>query len=218
MSSVTTPVDVRLMVDVWADVMCPFCYLGHTHLDHALAQFPHSAFVEVRYHSFELAPGMTPGVVQHIDDAVMEMNRGLPERGREVGLDYRFDKVQFTGTRKAHELIHFAATHGLAHEMLHRLFRAFFTEGRNVGDLDTLAELAAEVGLDASEARSVITAGIYDKDVSADIAQAQQLGVHGVPFFVLNGKYALSGAQPVEALERALQTAWSDASGTTATA
>jgi len=218
----------RLVVDVWSDVMCPFCYMGETLLAQALERFPHSAEVEVRYHSYLLMPDLpTDRAVDLIELLVAErgfpreqaeaMNAKVAARGKELGLDYRFDRAIATNTRAAHRLTHFAKQAGRQHEMPQRLFRAYFTDGLNVGDHAVLAELAAEVGLDRDAALSALDSGVFDDDVEADLRQARQLGITGVPFFVFNGKYAVSGAQPVEAFLRVLNTTWDEMSTQTAT-
>lgn len=199
--------------------MCPFCYLGDTILERALARFSHRDAVEVRYHSFLLAPDLSPDEVVDVTTYLSQskgvplaqaeqMNSQLAARGRTVGLDYRLDLAQATDTRRAHELTHFAAGRGLQHEMMLRLFAAYFTEGRVVSNLDTLAELAADVGLVAEEARAAVESGEYAEAVEADLAQARSLGIRGVPFFVFDMTFAVSGAQPEEVFTQALEQAW----------
>lgn len=208
-----------IVVDIWSDVMCPFCYMGDTIFENALARFEHRDAVEVRYHSFLLAPDLTADHVFDVNSYLSEskgiplaqaaqMNAQLTERGRSLGLDYRFDIAKATDTRRAHELTHFAASRGLQHEMVRRLFTAYFTEGRVVSDLDTLAELAAEVGLPADEARAAVESGEFAQAVEADLAQAHSLGIRGVPFFVFDMTFAVSGAQPEDIFAQALDQAW----------
>jgi predicted DsbA family dithiol-disulfide isomerase len=221
----------RLVVDVWSDVMCPFCYMGDTLLDQALQKFPHASGVEVKYHSFLLMPHLSENDAP-VDTAEMlaakygiplkqaqEMNQQVTERAGQIGLDYHFERAQTVGTRTAHQLSHFAATQGKQHELIQRLFKAYFTDGLNVADHQVLADLAAEVGLDRDAALAALTSGEFADDVEADIQQAHQYGIQGVPFFVFAGKYAISGAQPVEAFVQALDTSWNETVGSaTATA
>jgi predicted DsbA family dithiol-disulfide isomerase len=215
----------RLVVDVWSDVMCPFCYMGDTLLDQALEKFPHSSGVEVRYHSFLLMPQLSESDAP-VDTAEMlaakygiplkqaqEMNQQVTERARQIGLDYHFERAQTVGTRTAHQLSHFAATQGKQHEMMRRLFKAYFTDGLNVADHQVLADLAAEVGLDRDAALAALTSGDFADEVAEDLEQARQYGISGVPFFVFAGKYAISGAQPVEAFVQALDTSWNETVG-----
>lgn len=206
-------------IDVWSDVMCPFCYMGDALLGQALERFPHETVT--RYHAFQLMPELPSDKPQNVLD-ILEREKGFPraqaeamnaqvaERGKSLGLDYRFDTALAVNTRDAHRLSHFAAAHGSQTALVHRLFKAFFTDGLNVADHDVLADLAAESGLDRAAALSALKNGDYDDAVDADIRQARELRVTGVPFFVIDGKYGVSGAQPVEAFLQALDTAWSD--------
>jgi predicted DsbA family dithiol-disulfide isomerase len=219
------PATDRLVVDVWSDVMCPFCYMGDTLLDQALQRFPHASGVEVRYHSFLLMPQLSQDdapvsptdllATQHRlpREQAQAMNDQVTERARQIGLDYRLDRAQAVGTRTAHQLSHFAATQGKQHQMVRRLFEAYFTEGLNVADHQVLAGLAADVGLDRDAALAALTSGEFADAVEADIQQARQYGIQGVPFFVFAGKYAVSGAQPVEAFLQALDTSWNETVG-----
>lgn len=209
----------RLTIDVWSDVVCPWCYMGQTLLHQAIERFPHRSAVEVTYHSFELMPQLPVGEVIGVHDALAHdkgftrpdaeaMLAQMTTRGAQVGLDYRFDKAVVTNTRTAHRLIHWAKTAGRQAEMVQRLFRAYFTDGLNIGDHDTLADLAAEIGLDRAAALAALDSGAFEKDLAADLRQARQLGINSVPFFVIDNAYAVSGAQPVETLVQALHTAW----------
>ena len=220
----------RLVVDVWSDVMCPFCYMGDTLLDQALEKFPHASAVEVRYHSFLLMPQLSDGDAPVNADELLSVHHRLPleqaramndqvaERARQIGLDYHFERTQAVSTRTAHQLSHFAATQGKQHVMMRRLFQAYFTDGLNVADHQVLADLAADVGLDRDAALAALTSGEFANEVAADIEQARQYGISGVPFFVFAGKYAVSGAQPVDAFLQALDTSWNETVGTPADA
>lgn len=215
----------QLVVDVWSDVMCPFCYMGDELLDQALDTFPHASGVEVRYHSFLLMPQLADGDAPVNPNELLSVHHGVPleqaramndqvaARAKQVGLDYRLDQAQAVSTRTAHQLSHFAATRGKQHEMVRRLFRAYFTDGLNVADHEVLAGLAAEVGLDRDAALAALTSGEFAGAVEADIQQARRYGIQGVPFFVFAGKYAVSGAQPVEAFLQALDTSWNETVG-----
>ena len=217
----------RLAIDVWSDVMCPFCYLGDAHLNRALEKFAHGDAVDVTYHSFQLMPELEVGKAVDLLDLLVT-KRGFPRaqaeaanarltaQGREFGLDFRFDRAVTTNTLDAHRLTHFAKAAGRQRELVERLFRAYFTDGRNVGSHDDLADLAAEAGLDRAGAAEALASGAFQAEVAADINQARQYGISGVPFFVFGQKYAVSGAQPVESFLQALQTAWDDARSTTA--
>ena len=205
-----------VVVDVWSDVMCPFCYLGDTLLQQARATSPHA--VEVRYHSYQLMPELPEDEPMGLYE-LLEHERGLPRaqaeamnrqvsaRAAEVGLTWRIDDAIATNTRTAHRLMHFANAHGKQHAMAMRLFRAYFTDGLNVGDHGVLADLAAEIGLDRAAALDALRTGAYGAEFEADVRQAHELGITGVPFFVFNGRYAVSGAQPVEVFQQALAAA-----------
>lgn len=210
----------RLGIDVWSDVMCPFCYLGDTLLGQALDGFPHADRVDVEYHSFLLMPQLSTTPVDLADllssthgmsrDQAIALNDNLAVRGRELGLDYRFDLAQAVNTRTAHQLTHFAARHGKQHELVRRLFVAYFTDGLNLADHGVLARLAAEVGLDQAAAEAALTSQEYAADVDTDLQYARELGITAVPFFVFGGKYAISGAQPIDAFTQTLDTAWNE--------
>jgi predicted DsbA family dithiol-disulfide isomerase len=210
-----------IVVDVWSDVVCPFCYLGHATLEEAVEQFPHSSAVQIRYHSFQLNPGFPAGQTMLADDYVVQ-HHGVPKaqfdashqqlaaRGARSGLDYRFETALMVNTLDAHRMIHLAQAHGQELPMVKRLFKAEFTDGLNVGDHEVLADLAAEIGLDRTEAVEVLTTGAYEKEIRADLEQARQIGINGVPFFVFDGKRGLSGAQPIETFRKALDITWQD--------
>ncbi|WP_235201452.1 DsbA family oxidoreductase [Microbacterium sp. CH12i] len=210
---------------MWSDVMCPFCYLGDELFAQAVAQFPHKQGVEVRYHSFLLMPELASDVPTDLTellttkrgiprDQAVSMNEQIAERGREVGLDYHFDRAITVNSRSAHELSHFAASQGKQHEMIRRLFEAYFTDGLNIADHQVLAGIASEIGLDREAALAALASGEFADAVVADTQQARELGITGVPFFVFAGKYAVSGAQPVEAFLQALETSWNETVGT----
>ncbi|MBM7504661.1 DsbA family protein [Agromyces aurantiacus] len=205
-----------IKIDIWSDIACPWCYIGKRHLEGGLAALGDDApEVEIEYHSFELAPD-TPVDFEGSEVDFLAGHKGLPVAQVEqmlqrvsgiaaaAGLDYDFDALQHTKTLKAHELLHFAKEQGRQLELSERLFRAYFTEGRHVGRVDELVELAAEVGLDAHAAREALESGRYGAAVQADIVQAGAYGIQGVPFFVFEGKYGVSGAQPAEVFAQVL--------------
>lgn len=211
-----------VVVDVWSDVVCPFCYMGDTLLDQALEKFPHAAHVEVRYHSFLLMPEMAEGdapisPADHIAAKhgmsraqAVKVLEGLSQRAAQLGLEYHLDRAQGVSTRTAHQLSHFAAAHGKQREMIRRMFRAYFTESVLLSDPQVLADLAAEVGLDRADALAALASGEFVDAVETDLRQAREYGISGVPFFVFVGKYAVSGAQPVEALLEVLDRSWDE--------
>jgi predicted DsbA family dithiol-disulfide isomerase len=198
-----------LTVLVWSDVVCPFCYIGKRRLEQALAQWPGGDGVRVVWKSFQLQPDAVNDPSKNSMQSLVERKgwtmeaalaaaANVSERGRTVGLEFDFGNTKVANTFDAHRLAHFAASNGLADAMHERFFRAYFTEGRNIGDRGTLAGLAAEVGLPAAETADVLASGRYADDVRRDVDKALQLGINGVPFFVFGGRYAVSGAQDVE--------------------
>ena len=205
-----------IKIDIWSDIACPWCYIGKRHLEGGIAALGDDApEVQIEYHSFELAPD-TPVDFEGSEVDFLAGHKGIPvDQARmmidrvtgvaaNAGLDYDYDALQHTKTLKAHELLHFAKEHGLQLELSERLFRAYFTEGRHVGRVDELVELAGEVGLDADASREALASGRYGAAVQADIAQAGAYGINGVPFFVFEGKYGVSGAQPAEVFSKVL--------------
>jgi len=220
-------VSEAISIDIWSDIACPWCYIGKRNLEKGLAATADDADapqVNITFHSFELSPD-TP-VDFHGDEVdFLAGHKGMPREQVEqmlthvtnvaagAGLEYRFDLLQHTNTVKAHELLHFAKAKGMQHEMEERLMSAYFTEGRHVGRVDDLVTLAAEVGLDADEARAALESAEYLDAVRADQAQARAYGINGVPFFVIDGKYGVSGAQPPEAFENVLRDVWAEKTG-----
>ncbi|AEG43029.1 DsbA family protein [Isoptericola variabilis] len=199
-----------LRIDVWSDVACPWCYIGKRRFARALEQLAErdgaAPAVEVEYHSFELSPD-TPVDFEGTSTEFLARHKGIPlEQARQMndhvtrlaaaeGLEYRMDDVRHTTTLKAHELLHLAKARGLQEPMKERLLRAYFTEGRHVGHVAELADLAAEVGLDRDEVVEALESGRYADGVAADMAQARAYGINGVPFYVIDGRYGVSGAQ-----------------------
>ena len=213
---------MSLQVEVWSDVVCPWCYIGRRRLETALEQFPHRDQVEVVWRSFQLDPSVPegethptlPALAAKYGRSVEEM-RGMQQHVEQVaageGLEYRLGDQVSGNTLLAHELLHLAAEHGLRSALEERLLHAYFEEGRSVFDVDSLVALGAEVGLDEAEARRALTDRRFLAAVHQDAATAQALGATGVPFFVVDRKYGAAGAQPAELLLQVLERAWADA-------
>lgn len=216
--SVTEPISI----DIWSDIACPWCYIGKRNLEKGLeatAGDDDAPQVNITFHSFELSPD-TPVDFDGDEIDFLSGHKGMPREQVEqmlshvtgvaenAGLQYRFDLLQHTNTVKAHELLHFAKANDLQHEMEERLMSAYFTEGKHVGRIDDLVELAVEVGLDADQAREALESSRHLQDVRQDQAQAQAYGIQGVPFFVIDGQYGISGAQPPAAFENVLRDLW----------
>ncbi|MFD1020805.1 DsbA family oxidoreductase [Thalassobacillus hwangdonensis] len=210
-----------MKIEIWSDIVCPFCYIGKRRLEAALADFEGKNQVEIEFKSFELDPGAeknTESVMYErlaskygtsIEQA-KQMCDNMVEQAKGVGLDFRFDDVIPTNTLDAHRLTHLAKDKGVEKEVHERFFHAYFTEAKNMGDHDTLTELALDAGLDEAEVREVLASERYTDSVRKDEAEARTIGVQGVPFFVINRKYAVSGAQPVDVFKNALSKAWDE--------
>ncbi|WP_202562796.1 DsbA family protein [Agreia sp. COWG] len=198
-----------IKVDIWSDIACPWCYIGKRKLEAGIDQYtstPGSAPVEIEYHSFELSPD-TPVDFEGDEVAFLSKHKGIPEQqarqmlervvgiADDVGLHYDYDALQHSNTVKAHELIHYAKAHGVQLEAKERLLKAYFEEGRNVGRIEDLADLAAEIGLERADVVRSLTSGEHLAAVRADQRQAEEYGIQGVPFFVIDGRYGISGAQ-----------------------
>ncbi|WP_059053268.1 DsbA family oxidoreductase [Paenibacillus senegalimassiliensis] len=210
-----------MKIEIWSDFACPFCYIGKRRLEKALDLFEHRDKVEVIYRSFELDPGAPRDTESSIYELLavkyglslqqaQESNQNVAQQAKADGLNYHFDTLIPTNTFDAHRLLHYAAAHGKAKEMSEHLFRAYFTDSLHIGDHEVLQKLAEETGLDGREAKAALEQGEYAENVREDEGEARKLGIRGVPFVVIKGKFAVSGAQPVEIFQAALQRAWED--------
>lgn len=214
-----------LPIQIWSDVACPWCFIGKRRLDAALAQFPHRDAVRIQWKAFELdrnAPKVYPPVPNYIErlankyrlpvTRTAQMIDEMAARGAKEGLEFVFDKVQGVNTFSAHQVATYASHSpdaSIQHALADRFFQAYFTEGKVMSDHETLAELAAEVGLDAAAVRAVLDGETYVSETREEENEAAALGVTGVPFFVI-GRYAVEGAQPTELLLRVLHQAWQE--------
>ena len=207
-----------MKIEIWSDIMCPFCYIGKRQLEKALAEFPNNEF-EIEWKSFQLDPSITPQNGKDVYtflaerkgislEQSKEMHKGVVERAKSVGLDYHFEKAIVSNSLTAHRIIHLAKTKNLGDEMEEIFFKAYFAEGKDLNDSSTLIELGIEAGLGANEISVVVeNEDMYLNNVKADIAEAQEIGVQGVPFFVFDRKYAISGAQPLETFVQTISEA-----------
>jgi predicted DsbA family dithiol-disulfide isomerase len=208
-----------MRIDIWSDLVCPWCYIGKRRLEHALAQMPGAPPVDIVHRSFQLNPSAPKDHTSKRRDYLMtkygwsaaqaaKIDTDMETRAAADGLEYHLSENGLTGnTFDAHRLVHLARERGVQDAAVERLFRAYFTEQRSLFDTASLATLAADAGLDAEEARRVLAGSDYAEAVNADISEARTLGVSGVPFFVFNQRLGLSGAQPVEVFIDALQHA-----------
>ncbi len=213
----------HLRVDVWSDIACPWCYVGKRRLEGAIARLRDPVAIEVVWRAFELDPGAPreqPAGTSYAERLAAKYGssmleaQGMIDRmtsvAAEDGLTFRFDRARPGNTFDAHRVLHLARERGVQGAAKERFLRAYLTEGEAIGDPEVLARLGSEAGLDAEEVRRALAGNAFAKDVRADEEEARRLGIRGVPFFVLGGRYAVSGAQPVESLHQALQTALSE--------
>jgi predicted DsbA family dithiol-disulfide isomerase len=211
-----------LTVEIWSDVVCPWCYIGKRRFETALERFEHADEVTVMWRSFELdqeAPDVPDGTATErlaakygmTLERAAALHAEMTERAAADGLEFRFDLARGGNTFDAHRLIHLAATYGHQAAAQERLMRAYFTEGEAISDPETLTRLLTEVGVDPQEARDVLATDRFASDVREDELLAAQLGIQGVPFFVLDRRFGVSGAQPPEAIVQALDRAWGEA-------
>jgi len=210
-----------MTVEVWSDVVCPWCRIGREHLSRALAEFRHASDVDVIWRSYELDPS-APAVrdttlAQELGakygvgpDEVGSMFDDVTDRAARLGLDFRFDIATSGNTFDAHRVLHLARREGLEDAVAERFFRGYFAEGEAIGDRATLVRLAAEAGLGAPLVEQALTDGWFADEVRADEAEARALQVTGVPFFVIDRRYAVAGAQPAEVLLQVLDQAWGE--------
>ena len=217
----TGRVVASMKIEIWSDVACPWCYIGKRRFEAALAEFPHRDSVEVQWRSYQLDPnlpehydgteldylstrkGLAPQQVTQMFDHVAEQASG-------EGLDYRFDKVVVANSFTAHRLIHLAAAHGQQDAAKERLLSDHFEHGKDIGSREYLTDLGKDLGLDAAAVAELFSTDKYAADVRSDFEEARALGISGVPFFVIDRKFGLSGAQPSETFTAALNQAWQE--------
>lgn len=210
-----------MKVEIWSDVMCPWCYIGKRKFEKALEQFPQKDRIEVEWKSFQLNPDMETDPSKNIIDYLVEakgitadhatqMLDNVTNVAAEVGLEYHMDKAVLANSFDSHRFIQFAKKNKKGDEAEEQLFHAYFTEGKNTADHDTLIDLGVKIGLDAGTVKSVLDSNQYADEVRKDVYEAQQVGARGVPFFVLDRKYAVSGAQQSDTFLGALQKSFQE--------
>lgn len=210
-----------MKIEIWSDVMCPFCYIGKKNFEQALDQLPFKDEVEVEWKSFQLDPTLQPGETKTTAEYFRE-KKGFPEEqakqmtaqvvqmGKTSGIDFNFEKALITNTFPAHKILHLAKKHGKSSEMEEELFKAHFLNGENVGNTELLSNIAEKLAINKDEALQTLTTDEFDYDVNQDIMEGRNNGVTGVPYFILNGKYAVSGAQPTELFVEALTQTYNE--------
>jgi predicted DsbA family dithiol-disulfide isomerase len=211
----------KLKVQIWSDIMCPFCYIGKRRMEEALTLFEHKEAVEIEWKSFELDAGFIPSpeenIIEHLaekyrkdKDWAQSMVDNMTENAKTAGLDFHFEKAILANSHNAHRLLHLAKKFHLANELEELLFKAYLTDGKDLNDLNTLSKLGIEAGLEAEAVDQVLHSDLYSKEVKQDILEANAVGVQGVPFFVFDNKYAISGAQPATAFLQTLEKVWQE--------
>ncbi|HUS30242.1 MAG TPA: DsbA family oxidoreductase [Kofleriaceae bacterium] len=217
-----------LGIDIWSDIVCPWCYIGKRRFEAALAKFSHAADVEVTFHSFELDPrSVRVHEGNHVEylskkfrvsaAQAQQMIDRVTANAAEAGLEFHLDRARGGNTFDAHRLLHLAKARGVQAPLKERLMRAYFTEGQSIAEHDVLAKLAGEVDIAEADARETLASDRFTDDVRGDEQMAGELGIQGVPFYVLGGRLGLSGAQPPDVMLQALERAW-QLSSTTADA
>lgn len=210
-----------MQIEIWSDVICPWCYIGKRRFEMALADFAHKECVEIIWRSFELDPKSPQQYAETLEEMLSHkynvtpqeaaaMNARVTAVAQEIGLDYRLSDARPGNTFDAHRLLHFAASRNLGDRATERIMHAYFSESLAVGDRAALARLAPEFGIAESEAMAVLESDAYSSEVRADEARAAKFGITGVPFFVIDEKIGISGAQAVEVFADALRKARAD--------
>ncbi|WP_019946361.1 DsbA family oxidoreductase [Hymenobacter aerophilus] len=210
-----------MKIEIWSDILCPFCYIGKRRLEGALAKFAHADQVQVEWRSFELDPNAdpTPGENQYVrlarkygntEDWARQMSANMAQMAAEEGLAFDFDKLVPANSLDAHRLIHLATRHGRQDAAEERLFKAYLEQGLDINDHAVLTRLGADLGLPEPEVAALLSSDQFEQEVRHDEYEARQIGVRGVPYFVFADKYAVSGAQPAELFAEVLEKAWGE--------
>lgn len=210
-----------MKIEIWSDVACPFCYIGKRKIEKAVAKFPQKDKIEIEWKSFLLNPDQVtqPGKSsqQYLAEAkgwtleqTKEITANVSNMAAQEGLEYHLDKTVVANTKKAHRVLHLAKTAGKGGEMKEALLKAYFTDAVNIDDDTVLLRLGKEIGLKETEIEEVLSSDKFDSEVDQDIYESRQLGVRGVPFFVLDRKFGISGAQPDEVFDQTLEKAWNE--------
>ena len=208
-------------ISIWSDIRCPFCYIGKRKFEAALSKFPHKDAITIEWKSFELDPTLETNTnissMNHfieskgVDaDYASEMFNKVTEMASEVGLNFNLNNVVVANSLNAHRLLHFSKSLNRSNELKEALLKAHLEEGKNIDDLYVLSEIASSVGIDKNDSKTVLTSEQYTYDVRQDQMEARNLGINGVPFFVINNKYGISGAQPERVFTENLEKIWEE--------
>jgi len=211
----------KMKINIWSDIRCPFCYIGKRKFEKAVEGFPHKNQLEINWQSFQLEPDLKTepdmNSITHFSqrkgvspDQVKQMYAQVEQVASEIGLDFQLDSSVVANSFNAHRLIQFAQSQGLGNEVEETLFKAYFTENKNIDDKATLLEIGVSIGLDKKDVESLLASDAFSEKVNQDMTDAQALGINGVPFFVFNDKYAVSGAQSPEVFLQTIEHAWKE--------
>lgn len=219
LTEVTSDINTsKMVIKIWSDVVCPFCYIGKRKLENALTEFEYKDDIIVEWHSFQLDPTIPAktslSLVEYLSERkgmapehVSQMMDNLTRAAKEVKIDFNFDKAIVSNTFTAHRLLQFAKEKGLGNETKEKLFHAYFTDGIDISSHDELLKIASSLGLVSNEVKQILNDTSYTQEVNSDIQMAREIGIRGVPFFILNDKYSISGAQDISVFKKALASA-----------
>lgn len=210
-----------MKVDIWSDTRCPFCFIGKKNFEKALQDFAQNDKVEVHWHSFQLDPNMKTDLSKNHYEylceikgfpmaQIMQMHENLIQAGKNAGVDFNFDEVKVSNSFRSQMLVQFAKEKGKSNEMEELLFEAYFILGKNIDDLEVLSEIGGKLGFSKEEIANAMQSSELKNKVNQDIVEASHLGIRGVPFFVFNQKYAISGAQPTHLFSEVLEKSWTE--------
>lgn len=208
-------------IEIWSDILCPFCYIGKRKLEKAVETFKGKEFLEIEWRSYQLDPDAASQPNTDVYDYLtqrkgqtrdwsIKMHEQVANTAKQEGLDYHFEKAIIANSYHAHRLIHLAKKYKLGDNAEETIFKAYFTEGKDIADKTTLIAIGKQIGLKENELKEVLNSDRFGTEVKADIEEAQNIGVRGVPFFVIDRAYAISGAQPVEVFTETLEKSFED--------
>jgi predicted DsbA family dithiol-disulfide isomerase len=207
-----------MKIEIWSDIACPFCYIGKRKLEKAIQRLPDSEGIVLEWKSFQLNPTLqtdpNQNTLTHLAetkgwtmDQTLQMTAQVTAMGKEEGLNFNFEKTAVANTKRSHRLLHLAKKYNCQNELKEQLFKFYFEEGKNIDDLETLLQCAEQVGIPQAEAKKVLDTHGFEEEIDQDVYESRLIGVQGVPFFVFDRKFGISGAQPDEVFDRTLQQA-----------
>ena len=207
-----------MKIEIWSDIACPFCYIGKRKLEKAIQRLPDSEGIVLEWKSFQLNPTLQTDPNQNTltylsetkgwtMEQTLQMTAQVTAMGKEEGLNFNFEKTAVANTKRSHRLLHLAKEHNCQNELKEQLFKVYFEEGKNIDNLETLLQCAEHAGIPQAEAKKVLDRQGFEEEIDQDVYESRLIGVQGVPFFVFDRKYGISGAQPDEVFDRTLQQA-----------